>query len=63
MSSRPWQRLPDLTGGTGVPPAFPATGIALEWRRPYAEETTLFLIGPGGVGKSTLGKALAARLG
>jgi hypothetical protein len=55
--------LPDLTGGTGVPPAFPATGIALEWHRPYAEETTLFLIGPGGVGKSTLGKALAARLG
>ena len=46
-----------------MPPAFPATGIALEWRRPYAEETTLFLIGPGGVGKSTLGKALAARLG
>jgi shikimate kinase len=35
----------------------------IELRRPWREDETVFLLGPGGVGKSTLGRALAAVLG
>ena len=37
--------------------------VHTEIRRPRAEGQSLFLVGPGGVGKSTLGRELSRRLG
>lgn len=36
--------------------------ITIDTKRPYATGETLFLVGPGGVGKSTLGRTLSERL-
>ena len=34
----------------------------IDIRRPWRAGETIFLLGPGGVGKSTLGRVLAGRL-
>jgi shikimate kinase len=39
------------------------SAIHIETRRPWRQGERLMLLGPGGVGKSTLGRALAAALG
>lgn len=36
--------------------------MQFDMRRPWSEEQTIFLVGPGGVGKSTLGRELAAQM-
>ena len=39
------------------------THAHIEIRRPWNDGETIFLVGPGGVGKSTLGRELSKRLG
>lgn len=40
-----------------------SAAITIDTKRPYAPGESLCLVGPGGVGKSTLGRVLAERLG
>ena len=45
-----------------LPPMIPNPPPHIDIRRPWRAGETIFLLGPGGVGKSTLGRVLADRL-